>query len=100
MFPQGTRGIPGEIRGVTKGFAGLAKITKCAILPVGIIGSNEVKRWPFSGKIIVNIGTPIPYEKDPEIVKTKWIQQIQELTGFKYIEDSTEKNDGGTEKNG
>ena len=42
MFPQGTRGVPGEIRGVTKGFAGLAKLTKCAILPVGILGTNEV----------------------------------------------------------
>ena len=61
IFPQGTRGLPGEIKGVTKGFAGLAKITKCAILPVGIIGTDEVKRIPFTGKIIVKIGKPIPY---------------------------------------
>lgn len=88
MFPQGTRGIPGEIKGVTKGFAGLAKITKCNILPVGIIGSNEVKRWPFTGKIIINIGKIITYNNDPEIVKEKWIEEIQKLTGFKYIEDS------------
>ena len=87
LFPQGTRGIPGEIRGVTKGFAGLAKLTKCDIMPVGIIGSNEVKRWPFTGKIIINIGKPIPYNPDPEIVRQEWIKQIQELTGFKYIED-------------
>ena len=87
MFPQGTRGIPGEIRGVTKGFAGLAKITKCNILPVGIIGTNEVKRLPFSGKIIVNIGKPIPYSDKPEETMQKWIEAIQELTGFKYIPD-------------
>ena len=66
MFPQGTRGVPGEIRGVTKGFAGLAKLTKCAILPVGILGTNEVKRWPFTGKIVVKIGKPIPYSNNPE----------------------------------
>lgn len=96
MFPQGTRGIPGEIKGVTKGFAGLAKLTKCDILPVGIIGSNEVKRWPFTGKIIVNIGEIIPYNKDPEIVREKWIEEIQKLTGFKYIEDdATKKNNKG-----
>lgn len=96
MFPQGTRGIPGEIKGVTKGFAGLAKLTKCDILPVGIIGSNEVKRWPFTGKIIVNIGEIIPYNKDPEIVREKWIEEIQKLTGFKYIEDeTTKKNNKG-----
>ena len=85
IFPQGTRGVPGEIKGVTKGFAGLARLTKCDILPVGIIGSNEAKWMPFSGKIIINIGKIIPYDKNPEIVKEKWIEQIQQLTGFKYI---------------
>ena len=98
MFPQGTRGIPGEIKGVTKGFAGLAKLTKCDILPVGIIGSNEVKRWPFTGKIIVNIGKPIPYDKNPDIVKEKWIEEIQKLTGFKYTEE--EPATEGEQKNG
>ena len=87
LFPQGTRGIPGEIRGINKGFEGLAKITKCAILPVGIIGTNEVKRWPFTGKIIVNIGKPIPYSNNPDETMKKWIDSIQELTGFKYIPD-------------
>ena len=87
MFPQGTRGIPGEIKGVTKGFAGLAKLTKCDILPVGITGSNEVKKIPFSGKIIVDIGEIIPYDSNPEVVKEKWIESIQKLTGFKYIKD-------------
>lgn len=85
IFPQGTRGVPGEIKGVTKGFAGLAKITKCAILPVGIIGTNEVKRLPFSGKIIVNIGKPIPYSDNIDEMLERWVEQIQELTGFKYI---------------
>ena len=99
MFPQGTRGVPGEIKGVTKGFAGLAKLTKCDILPVGFIGTNEVKRWPFTGKIIVKIGKIIPYDKNTELVKDKWIEQIQELTGFKYVEDdnSVETQNGGAE---
>ena len=102
MFPQGTRGVPGEIRGVTKGFAGLAKLTKCDILPVGIIGSNEVKRWPFTGKIIVNIGKPIPYNKNTDIVKEKWIEEIQKLTGFKYIEEeqTADKITEGEKNNG
>lgn len=102
MFPQGTRGVPGEIRGVTKGFAGLAKLTKCDILPVGIIGSNEVKRWPFTGKIIVNIGKPIPYNKNTDIVKEKWIEEIQKLTGFKYIEEEqpADKITKGEKNNG
>ena len=94
IFPQGTRGLPGEIKGVTKGFAGLAKLTKCNILPVGITGSQEVKWLPFSGKIVVNIGKIIPYEKDLNSIKDKWIKSIGELTGFKYIEDSAEENGG------
>lgn len=95
IFPQGTRGVPGEIKGVTKGFAGLAKITKCAILPVGITGTNEVKRLPFSGKIVVNIGKPIPYSDNVDEMVEKWIEAIQELTGFKYIpNDETNKEIG------
>ena len=90
IFPQGTRGVPGEIRGVTRGFAGLARLTKCDILPVGIIGSHEAKRLPFSGKIVINIGKIIPYEKDTEKVKQIWIERIQELTGFKYIDEAGE----------
>lgn len=88
IFPQGTRGVPGTISGVTKGFAGLAKITKCDVLPVGITGTDEVKRLPFSGKIIVNIGKPIPYNDNPDIVVEKWTEAIQELTGFKYVKEN------------
>lgn len=86
IFPQGTRGEVGVIENISKGFAGLAKITKCAVLPVGLIGTNEVKRIPFSGQIIVKIGKPIPYSDDTEQVVSQWIEQIQKLTGFKYLE--------------
>lgn len=98
IFPQGTRGIPGEIRGVTSGFAGIAKLTKCNILPVGILGTEKVKHLPFTGKIIINIGEIIPYDKNTELVKEKWIEQIQKLTGYKYIENSTEDVNGSEEE--
>ncbi len=88
MFPQGTRGVPGEIKNVSSGFAGLAKITKCAILPVGLTGTNEVKRIPFTGKIIVNIGKPIPYSDNIEDMVNQWGQSVEELTGFKYVAES------------
>lgn len=87
IFPQGTRGVPGTISGVNKGFAGLAKITKCAVLPVGITGTEEAKHMPFSGKVTVKIGKPIPYDENPDIVVQKWIEAIQELTGFEYVEN-------------
>ena len=91
IFPQGTRGEPGTISNISKGFAGLAKITKCSVLPVGIVGTNEVKRLPFTGQITVKIGKPIPYSDDTDSVVSKWIDAIQDLTGFKYNEEAEEK---------
>ena len=88
IFPQGTRQEPGVISNITKGFASLAKTTKCGVLPVGIIGTHESKYFPFSGKIIINIGEIIPYSENVDEVVEKWIQSIQELTGFKYIEEA------------
>ena len=97
IFPQGTRGVPGKISGVTKGFAGLAKITKCAVLPVGIVGTQEAKHLPFSGKVVVKIGKPIPYNENPNIVVEQWIEQIQQLTGFEYVEPQEEHLGAGNE---
>ena len=89
IFPQGTRQEPGTISNITKGFASLARTTKCGILPIGIVGSQEVKRIPFTGKIIIRIGEIIPYSDNVEEMVEKWTQAIQELTGFKYEETVT-----------
>ena len=86
LFPQGKRCEPGEIRDVTKGFVNLARLTKCDILPVGIVGTNEFKFLPFSGQIVVKIGRPISYEGDADEIVKKWIMAIEDLTGFKYVE--------------
>lgn len=85
IFPQGTRGVPGIITGVNNGFAKLAKITKCSVLPVGIVGTQEAKHLPFTGNVIVKIGKPIPYSDNADEVMEKWIEAIQDLTGFEYV---------------
>lgn len=87
IFPQGTRQEAGEISHITKGFATLAKSTKCGILPIGITGTQEVKRIPFTGKIIVRIGEIIPYSDDVMGMVEQWEKSIEKLTGFKYVED-------------
>lgn len=87
IFPQGTRQAPGEIKNVGKGFAGLARMTKCNILPIGLTGTHEKKWLPFTGKIIINVGKIIPYSEDLDAVRLEWIKQIEELTGFKYVEE-------------
>lgn len=84
IFPQGTRQEPGTISNITKGFASLAKTTKCGILPVGIIGADKALWMPFKGKIIIKIGKIIPYSDNVEEMVEQWINAIQELTGFKY----------------
>ena len=85
IFPQGTRQEPGKITNITKGFASLAKKTKCGILPIGITGTQEVKRIPFTGNIVVKIGELIPYNEDVDAMVQQWGDAIQELTGFEYI---------------
>ena len=84
IFPQGRRQEPGVISGITKGFASLAKTTKCGILPVGIVGTEKAKHIPFTGKIVVRIGELIPYSENVDEMVNQWIDAIQELTGFKY----------------
>lgn len=86
IFPQGTRQEAGEISNISKGFASLAKSTKCGILPIGITGTQEVKRIPFSGKIIVKIGEVIPYSDNVDNMVEEWKKSIQDLTGFEFKE--------------
>lgn len=85
IFPQGTREPAGKITKITKGFAGLAKSTKCNILPVGILGTDKPKKIPFTGKIIVKIGKVIENNGDANQMMEEWIKSIQELTGFEYV---------------
>lgn len=87
IFPQGTREEAGTISGVTKGFANIAKLTKCNILPVGITGTDIVKRLPFSGKIVVKIGKIIPYNQEVDEMVSQWGNAIETLTGYKYKAD-------------
>ena len=88
IFPQGTRQLDGEIKNITKGFASIAKSNKCGILPIGITGTDEVKRIPFTGKIKVNIGEVIPYSDNLDDMVRQWGEAIQSLTGLKYSSDA------------
>lgn len=93
IFPQGTREKGNEIHRVTKGFVKLAKATKSNILPVGIIGTDKPKKWPLTGKIIVRIGPVIELSNDTDEMFDKWIESVQELTGFKYVPEAIEGQD-------
>ena len=92
LFPQGKRCEPGTISNINKGFASIAKATKCDILPVGITGTEKATHIPFSGNIVVKIGELIPHNDDVDIIVEKWIKAIEELTGFKYVESEEIQN--------
>lgn len=91
LFPQGTREKGNEIHNVTMGFVKLAKATKCDILPIGIVGTDNPKKIPFTGKIIVKIGPAVKYSDNTDEMFDKWIEAIQELTGFKYVPEAIEE---------
>ena len=84
IFPQGTREPAGKITKFSRGFTAIAKASKCGILPVGFIGTDEAKWIPFSGKIVVKIGKLIPYSDNVDGMADKWLEDIQQLTGFEY----------------
>lgn len=90
IFPQGTREKGTKITHVTKGFVGLAKATKCNILPIGIIGTDKPTKIPFTGKIVVRIGPIIELSDNSDEMFNKWVDAIQNLTGFKYVPQEAE----------
>lgn len=97
IFPQGTREKGNEIHNVTRGFVRLAKATGCNILPIGITGTDKPKKIPFTGKIVVRIGKVIELSDNQDEMFDKWIEAIQELTGFKYVPNIAEPDSVASE---
>lgn len=85
IFPEGTRVRTGKLGEIHKGFGYLAKATKSEILPMGIV----IKRGkcPIWGKLIVNIGKPIPVPSSPEEAVKQWGEAISKLTGLIYQQE-------------
>lgn len=85
LFPQGTRDSSQKVEKITRGFATFAKSSKCGILPVAILGSDEKPKFPFCGKLTVKIGKIIPYSPDIDGMMNKWCKVISEMTGKEYV---------------
>ena len=84
FFPQGTRQQKEEFSNITRGFATLAKATKCDILPIATIGADEKSRHPFKSKIVMKIGKLIPYSNNIDEMVDQWGEAISKLTGTQY----------------
>ncbi len=65
IFPEGRRSPDGTLQPFRSGIGLLAQQAEAAILPVALIGLDELKRnhsrWFRSGRLAVRVGAPIPY---------------------------------------
>ena len=91
MFPQGNRDLPGKITKVNPGFAYLARATKANILPVSISGAAGFSKIPFSKKLTIRIGKPIPYQKDLADTMQNWCVAIEALGDYKFTDEAKQK---------
>jgi len=80
LFPQGTRVRDDDTSNIAMGFVKIAKILKCDILPVGIIGTQKENRRKFGHKMEIRIGEPIPFNEDTDKMAQIWVEKIKELT--------------------
>ncbi len=73
LFPEGTRGLDGEVGPLKPGFIALARRANCPVIPVGIAGSHRAlpKNAVFvrPARVRVYFGEPIPAETVTELAK-------------------------------
>lgn len=91
MFPQGGRDLPNKITRINPGFAYLARATKANILPVSISGAAGFSKIPFSKKLTIRIGKPIPYQKDLADTMQNWCEAIEALGDYKFTDEAKQK---------
>lgn len=83
IFPQGGIRKNKRIEIINKGFVVLAKMVKVDILPIGLAGVEKYNWNPFKKAVItLNVGEPISYTEDDEVIIEKWRHQVANLTGY------------------
>jgi long-chain acyl-CoA synthetase len=79
IFPEGTRSVDGALQPFRSGIGLLAQQAEADVLPVALVGLNQIiqsgKRWFRSGRVIVRVGEPIPY--DPHSTPEQTTQKLQ-----------------------
>ena len=83
IFPQGGIRKNKKIEVINKGFVVLAKMVKVDILPVAITGVEQYNWSPFKRKNInIQVGTPISYLEDEDVIIQNWRKQISDMSGY------------------
>jgi len=88
IFPEGGIRRNKEFSKITKGFAVIAQMVKCDILPIGITGLESYNWNPFKKKKIqVSIGELISYKKSTDEILEEWIQQVAEMNNYTIVKE-------------
>jgi long-chain acyl-CoA synthetase len=79
IFPEGTRSVDGALQPFRSGIGLLAQQAEADVLLVALVGLDQIiqsgKRWFRSGRVIVRVGEPIPY--DPHSTPEQTTQKLQ-----------------------
>ncbi len=74
IFPEGRRGVSGELQAFRPGIGLLVQASGVPVLPVALQGMGKTsrtdRRWFRSGKIVVHIGQPLRFaaHEDAEVI--------------------------------
>ncbi|MCD0452604.1 1-acyl-sn-glycerol-3-phosphate acyltransferase [Actinocorallia sp. API 0066] len=100
IYPEGTRSVDGRLYRGRTGAGWLVLATGAKVLPVGLIGTDELQpygtRFPRIGKrVTVRIGeplefdgyagSPVPKGRARREIADEIVQAIQKLTGQEYV---------------
>lgn len=82
IFPEGHINKTKIIENIQKGFAVIAKRSKCDILPVAIVGFKGYTTKFHAQNLVVKIGKPISHTLSDTEILDKWVEFICEETSF------------------
>lgn len=98
IYPEGTRSTDGKLHKGRTGVARLALLAKVPVIPVGMIGTDEVlpkgKSIPKLKKVKIHIGAPMTFEQyygmenDRKVcreITDRIMLAIKDLSGQEYV---------------
>lgn len=112
VYPEGTRSPDGRLYRGRTGVARLALRAEVPIVPVGVLGTDEVQPIgarlpkPLPGRVVVRFGKPLDVIGRPfdgsglRAITDEVMSEIQKLTGQEYVGRYTPPRNGSPDKLG
>ena len=83
IFPEGTRGTPGQLGEAEQGFARIVYKARVPVVPMAIINSAELlprsAKWLHSSRVRVRIGKPVHFDDLWDLPDTR--HAVKEISG-------------------